>query len=232
MPYNINSSLPKVIKALPVPAQSLYRTAFNKSYENNGSDSIASKVAWTVVKKRLKKQGTKWVGRAGAFESTQFYTFNTEKDGELVQRTDGAVVQRYVLSDTLPDNFGTSATEELLQEWAGWINKEQPSIDTDHTLWESAIKEYRGDSKLVARAMKAKQGIARAISAVFEKGRLFVNVLFDKVIDNKVIKKIRGLSIEAGVTTDELTKKWIKGDLMGFTFAVNRSPSNQRAVQV
>jgi cation transport regulator len=63
MPYSSNSELPKSIKeVLPAAAQTIYRKAFNSAYESYERDeekTIAT--AWTAVKTKYEKEGTKWV---------------------------------------------------------------------------------------------------------------------------------------------------------------------------
>lgn len=75
MPYKTTSDLPANLqKILPKHAQEIYKDAFNnaiKEYKDpskrrnksEDADAIASKVAWTAVKKQYKKDKTteKWV---------------------------------------------------------------------------------------------------------------------------------------------------------------------------
>ena len=71
MPYTINADLPQSVRShLPDRAQTIYREAFNsawRSYAERGNpdfEEIAHRVAWSAVKRRYRKLGTRWVPRA------------------------------------------------------------------------------------------------------------------------------------------------------------------------
>lgn len=227
MPYKTNAELPKELQKLPNAAQSLFRTSFNRAAARGNSESSSFKIAWSVVKKRFKKVGDKWVARSGAFIDTQYYTFQAKPAEQFVSRTDdGHTIHKYVLTDTLPDNYGTSPSEELLNEWATQIVGKE--VDTDHQLYDEVVRVHGGKSDFVKRAMEAKQGIAKIVDAIVENGKLVVSVLFDKRYENH-INSIKGLSIEAMTRVDELSNKWIGGELFGASFAVNANPVNPRS---
>lgn len=233
MPYSSNEELPVSIKKLPQGAQTLYRNAFNSAYKRNSDDTLSAKIAWEVVKKRFKKKenGT-WVAKTTDFRETTYYTFEMTPAEEFISRTeDGNIIQNYVLSDILPDELGTSPTEEVLKKWANWINEAKPQIDTDHTLWETVKRTHGGNTGVVKALMMAKQGIAKAVKAVVNGGKLIVSLMFDKRYERHM-NRVKGLSIEAGVTRDTNTNKWIDGELFGFTLATTQKPANPRAVRV
>lgn len=232
MLYNENSELPSAVKVLPSAAQSMFRSSFNTAYERGNGDASSFKIAWAVVKNRFVQTGESWVARAGAFNETTYYTFDATLDKELVTRTkDGHLVQTFILTDNIPDKFGTKPTDTLMAEWAEKLKIEQPELDTDHELFEAVVQKFRGNSEMIARAMKAKKGIAKIIDAVVDKGKLLVKVLFDKRYE-KFASKIRGLSIEAENVRNKLTNEWVSGNLFGATLAVNMEVGNPRAVAV
>lgn len=72
MPYQSVQELPENVKEnLPKHAQEIYQKAFNSAYEeykdpderrgDQGRDEVASKVAWSAVKKEYHKEGDRWV---------------------------------------------------------------------------------------------------------------------------------------------------------------------------
>lgn len=218
------------LKQLPQEAQLFYDATYQKSLQRNNDELLAKEVAWGVVKSKFEKVGGEWIARAGAFNTQQFYTFKAEKAEEFVSRTDeGHLVHNYVLSDIMPDDKGTNMTESLLNKWANWINEALPSIDTDHELWDKAIMQHAGNVDLISRAMKAKQGIARAVKAFVKNGRLIVSVMFDKRYE-RFANRIKGLSVEAAAEREGNT--FVDGKLFGFTLALNKTPVNPRAVRI
>jgi hypothetical protein len=219
------------INILPTEARAYYNAVYEKSVAKGNDSLFAEQVAWDVVKSKFEKQGTEWVARNDAFVTTEFYTFNAEHAEEFVSRTDeGHLVQRYVLTDLLPDVFGTKPTQQLMNKWAEWINTNTPEVDADHELWNAVIETHKGNTELIERAMRAKKGIARAINAVVERGKLIVNILFDKRYE-RYADTVKGLSVEAGITQKQ-GKTWVDGNIFGFTFAKNRNPANPRSVRI
>ena len=233
MPYSSNSEIPEAMKKLPVGAQTMFRKAFNESYKRNQDDSSASRIAWALVKKRFNKaENGEWVAKSDAFRTTTFYKFQMTPAEEFISRTeDGNIIQHNVLTDVLPEEAGPAPTETLLKRWANWINENNPQVDTDHSLFEQVTRTHGGNIGAVKALMTAKQGIAKAIKAVVDKGRLIVSLLFDKRYERHM-NRVKGLSIEAGVTRDLNTNKWVDGELFGFTLATNQRPVNPRAVRV
>ena len=57
MPYNTNADIShKISERLPEHAQTIFRKAFNNAYQQYGGDEeIAFRVAWSAVKKNMKK---------------------------------------------------------------------------------------------------------------------------------------------------------------------------------
>jgi cation transport regulator ChaB len=235
MPWKTNEDLVKSVKsvkALPKPAISLFREVANRQLKKGDSEATALKIAWGVVKKRFKQVDGKWVAKTDAFREITYYEFSAKPAEEFITRSENGVdYHNYILTDIWADSAGTAPTEDLIKKWASWINETQPEVDTDHELFERARRTYGDDVNKVSKIMQAKKGIARAMSAVVDKGRLIVSLAFDKRYKNYV-DKIKGLSIEAAATRDKLTNKFVSGDLLGFTFAVNANPVNKRSVRV
>lgn len=236
MPWQTNDDIVKSIpslKSLPSAAITLFREVANRQIGKGDAESTAVKIAWEVVKKRFKKEGDMWVARTESFIDVQYYTFDSSSSESFITRTEnGTEVHNFVLSDLWPDNFGTAPKDEsMLVDWASWVNEKQPEIDADHELFESAKKIFNGDIEQVSRMVSSKKGIAKAIGARVDKGRLLVSVAFDKRYSNHV-DKVKGLSIEGAFSVNNLTKKYEKGKILGMTFAINKSPGNPRAVRV
>ncbi len=75
MPYRSKRELPKQVRNnIPEHAQEIFQDAYNNAEEfysdpkkrkdkNESAEVVASKVAWSAVKKEYTKQGNKWVRR-------------------------------------------------------------------------------------------------------------------------------------------------------------------------
>jgi len=61
-PFKTNQDLPEQVQLLPAGAKTIWRKAFNSTYDKNGEES-AIKIAWSAVKKIYKKVGDNWVRR-------------------------------------------------------------------------------------------------------------------------------------------------------------------------
>jgi cation transport regulator len=65
MPYRRNAELPPPVRKLPAGGQTIYRKTWNSVASDGGSESKAAKIAWAAVKKSYRKDGERWVRRAG-----------------------------------------------------------------------------------------------------------------------------------------------------------------------
>lgn len=228
---DIIKSIP-ALSSLPSAAISVFRTVANRQLEKGDEESMALKIAWGVVKSKFKEEGGQWVARAGEFTETQFYTFDAEKSTSFITRSaDGVELHNYVLTDMWPDGMGTSPTKELMDEWASWINRNQPEADVDHEFFNNALKAHGGDIEAIKRLVRSKKGIAKAVHARVDKGSLVVSLAFDKRYKNH-IDSVKGLSIEAATIKDAGSEKFKGGEFLGFTLAVGKNPVNPRARRI
>jgi hypothetical protein len=222
----------EALKALPKAAQDLFESVAHSQQAKGQSEASSLKVAWEIVKSRFVPSGDVWVARTDAFVDTEYFTFEAAPAESFITRTDaGQELHNYILSDVLPDDRGTKPTEELLGEWASYINEFQPEADTDHEIMLKAREMFNSDPEKVKSMVRSKKGIAKAVRAVMKNGQLIVSLAFDQRYTNH-ISKIKGLSVEAAVVRDKLTNTFKKGDLLGFTLAMNSRPINSRAIHV
>jgi len=74
MPYERNADLPKQVRDhLPEKAQTIYRKAFNSSWDQYADpedrrgdasrEETAHRVAWAAVKESYEKRGERWVSK-------------------------------------------------------------------------------------------------------------------------------------------------------------------------
>ena len=227
MPYKSNESLPDSIKKLPQAAQSLYRKAYN-NVSGKYDEATTSKIAWGVVKKKFKKVDGKWIAR-GLSSDTFTFTIDT-KEGELIQRAEnGEFYIEGVLSDTLPDQLGTSFTEQALMDFADQINSGNIQGGITHQEYNDLIQKYLHlpTNEFIARARKERKGILKLVKAVYEKGKLWIKALVDKRYANHV-RKFNKMSIEAHVPENlRHGNKFLGGTIIGF--ALDNNAINPRA---
>lgn len=76
MPYGSNASLPSAVKALPPAGQAIYRSAFNSAFKQYKSESRAHAVAWSAVKRKFRKSGSKWVAKDAGMRDSQPFSWD------------------------------------------------------------------------------------------------------------------------------------------------------------
>jgi hypothetical protein len=229
----MQAQMPDSMMALPKAAQTMFMNVMQRQMNKGDSQATAMKIAWSVVKSKFKQVDGVWVARDDAFVETQYYTFEAEPSESFITRSeDGSDIHNYVLTDVWEDAHGTSPTGELMQEWANWLNEAKPEGDVDHELFNKAISSFGPESiEKVSKIVAAKKGIGKIVKAIVQEGQLLVSVAFDKRYANHV-PKIKGLSIEAAAVKDGLTGKLKKGKLLGYSFMVNKNPSNARSRRI
>lgn len=167
-----------------------------------------------------------------AEERLELLSFTIDNTELVLQTLDQG--QEYVLSAVLADNAmtrtGHTFSEELLKKFADQINARLPVGDMDHEEMIRLEKQgYSGAEIASMLKSRQKNGIVKAIQAVYEKGKLWVKLLIDKRY-KKIMNKAKGLSIEALATVQTGDKVVKDAEFLGFTVAYNHSPANPRAL--
>ena len=224
MPYNSVNQLPSTIKKLPVEAQRMFLEVFNKSYDRNGED-VAYQVAWSMVKKHFKKSDKGWVARTEDFLIEEFYTFNTEMPDEvLIQRTeDGEEYFELPVASLEPHSDGFSNTIEVLEQLEEQFNSGEFIGDFDHEVFDALKSKYSIEQ--VIQLMKGKPGISKSIQAYINNNILYLKGKIDKRYSN-LVRKSKGLSVEALMKMDKQNKKFVGAKLLGFSFGLKKTPAD------
>jgi cation transport regulator len=113
-------------KVLPAHGQEIYVAAFNSSYadtckDRSDRDACASKIAWSAVKKKYKKVGDKWVGKAAHVEVELVIT-------KASLQSDGTMRWQGVASDTSQDLARDRTTVALFRDW---VERIEHGVETD-----------------------------------------------------------------------------------------------------
>lgn len=144
-------------------------------------------------------------------------------DTQFIKRTaDGDDYVSFKLADTQRDSFGVELTEDVLKQWAEYINSGNPLVgDIDHEYYDQVLSGMLSDEETM-EMIRNKKGIAKGVQAIYEKGKLWVKALIDKRY-RKTLEKAKGVSLEALIQKDE-NNKITGAELMGFTFGVKHDP--------
>ena len=213
------------IHFMPKPAQDYYKAVYEDSLARTGDSLLASKVAWNMVKMRLKfrEDGTIEAMEID-FIDPKLISMPMEPVNEvLVQNSaNGEIELDAVLATTERQRKdGGYYTEVELEQLAAQINAEGSSLpDIEHEVLENLKRQYNYNPELVANAIKrGEKGLFKTITATVRDGRLWIKAFLDKRYKNHV-DKFKFLSIEA------LSKRAADGRLfdplyLGFTFTGN-----------
>ena len=215
----------------------------NRSPEvRNTWSSIATSVAeregfdagYLAANVWLRGQVREQVTLARAGKHIERVSFLVDDSTEFISRgEDGEDYIRFTLSESTPDKTGLTIPEHILKKWADWINTHQDAIgDFDHAEYDKIMANAVSDSE-VKELFKQKKGIAKAIRAVYEDGKLWVKAQIDKRYSARLneLKQKKGVSLEASLIRDE-NGSIIDGDLLGFTFTLPGNQLHPNAVAV
>lgn len=211
------NNLPEYVRNKSEPLQKKWKFIYESVFEENGSE-----MALIVANKWLKGQIVEKKTIARTESQLESISFVVE-DTEFLSRTeDGEDYVSFKLADNAKDKFGVQLPDSILMAWADKINSGEIVLgDIDHKAFEELLKSGASD-EVIKSMIKQKPSIAKAVRAVFEKGRLWVRAIIDKRY-KKTIEKSKGVSLEAAVKRD-LAGNVITGDLLGFTFGINQNP--------
>lgn len=220
MPYDASNpkTLPSYVQKLSPEARAKWVAIFNAVFKTEG-ESMAFAMANKWVKEHIKKKET----MARTERVRDIVEFEVDMSQDLIQRTeDGQEYISFKLADTFKDKFGVQVPPEVLQRWADAINSGEAVLgDVDHE-YMTKLEQAGYSIDQIKAELKSKPSIAKAVKAVYEKGRLWVRALIDKRYKS-VIQKSKGVSMEAVVNRDNQGRVY-GGDLLGFTFAVKHDP--------
>ena len=108
MPYQNNKDLPN-LGSLPEHGKTIYRKAFNASFEKYGEDA-ARKIAWSAVKSKYHKdKNDKWVENSLVSKIEEFSMLIVKAAID----DQGRMYWKSTASDTLLDAFEQRMTIEL-----------------------------------------------------------------------------------------------------------------------
>lgn len=155
--------------------------------------------------------------------------FNLVETEEFIKRTDsGEEYINFMLQDVYGDNDGRKWSIGALEKFAAKVNSEGIIGDVDHLAYDEILDS--SISNATAKALiKNKAGIAKGVRAIVEDGKLWVRALIDKRY-KRLIQNAKGVSLEAVISEQDENGTIVDAELLGFTFAVDGTPANPRAI--
>lgn len=226
MPYSgiSDPKLPTYVKNRSDAIKRKWIAIFNSIYEKEG-DSKAFAMANSWLKKQVKQK----VMTAKSENHIERVFFTVDESQGFIKRSDGGEEYiDFVLTDNKPDREGVQYPIEVLQKWAEYINSGNAFVgDIDHKQYDEILSMGKNSDETL-EMLRKKQGIARGLKAVIDKGRLWVRALIDKRYSKIVRERAKGVSLEAFLVKEN--DKIVDGKLAGFTFSINDTPWNSRAV--
>jgi len=202
-----------------------YKTAKWKAiYNHAGGGELG-----TIVANKMLLRSSSLIAKSKRFRRITLEMDKT--NGEFIKKADnGDNYVDFILTDTSVDSQGDSYTSELLEKWADEINAGNAIIgDFNHEEYDRIIATNFNKETIIEKLLH-KKGIAKAVKAIFDKGKLWVKAIIDKRYRN-AINKARGISLEA-LIEDTDGNVATKGNLLGFTFTANGTQVNSGAVVV
>jgi len=162
--------------------------------------------------------------------SVQDFSFKTTDEQITFRSIGGDEYVDFLLSDNLPDSYGTKSSEDLMKEIAELVNTGKVTLEGDfnhdalYKLQESGYSKEYIKSKLGSY----KQGVAKAIKAIYENGKLYLRALINPRYKKRILRA-KGVSIEGSFVKEGNT--FVEGTILGFSFidADNKDPGNRRA---
>lgn len=213
---------PESLNTFPSHVQNLYKETYTKSRKTQDED-VASKVAWAIVKGKIKKTDKGFVARSEDFAVEELYSIElTIPNEQLIQRDangDGFIELDLPLASLMPHEDGWQNTELVLRSFEEQINQTGIVGDFDHVLFKNLKSKFKTEQ--VVSMMKEKKGIAKSVSAYIKDGVLRLKMSYDKRY-TQLLNDVKGLSLEALYKLDKTNKKFIGGQILGFTFSRTR----------
>jgi len=211
MPYSKISELPSTVGKLPTEAKRMWLKAFNKAHADGYSEEQAIKIAWSVVKKKYKKQDDTWVIKKTMSLETNIHKsglFNPTYSLDLIVASTGLDAQGQEVSDSL-----------LERAFSGGL------IDTEGDI----------DHLDLNTGNDWTTGLFKSVKQFYKDGKLHIKAIADKThkaykwfIDNKIYRHIKGASAEY-INPIVDGNKIIDAERIGWTVAIKDGPVNPDA---
>ena len=236
MPFNLESdNLPSYVKKQSLDIAKRWIDIFNQYFISDDEPT-----AWMMANTWLKRviefhknnPPEEEVKKEDIDLEVMNLTFEPEGE-ELVVRADGdEEFIDFILADVKEDEYGTSYDEDFLANLAEQINKSGIVGDFNHDI-QYRLKQMGIGISTIKERMKNKDGIAKAVRAIVDNGKLFIRTSFDKRYKNRILQS-KGVSIEGAFVRDKNTNKFVGGTVFGFSFIDNPkfNLGNPRAVRV
>ena len=207
--------IPSYVANKPKPVQDKWLSIKKQYSVDSDAVGIATANKWLASYKPL------------AIEN---FVFKADKE-QIVQRSIGGVNYfDFLLADTRYDDYGTKYSEDFLKKIANIINDGKVSLtgDFNHETLKLLQEQGVSNESIKEKLHSLKQGVAKGIKAIYDKGRLYLRTLVDQKYHDRVMKA-KGVSIEGSFVREGDT--FVDGMILGFSFidAKDKNLGNPRA---
>jgi hypothetical protein len=192
--------LPEYVKNKPEPIQKKWTNLYTE-YAKEG-EAIGLGVA------------NKWLSNYKPVVVENF-VFSADKEQLTARSIGGVEYYDFLLADNRYDNYGTKYSETFLKELAEMINNgDIGDGDFNHDTLNKLIEAGYTKDSLKEKFKSLKQGVAKAIKAIYENGKLYLRTLIDPAYKERV-QNAKGISIEGSFVREGDT--FVGGKILGFS---------------
>jgi len=191
-------------------------------YVENKPDSVREE--WKNIYDRYSEDGesvglgvaNKWLESFKPLAVDNF-VFVTEGDGITARSIGGTEYVDFLLTDNKHDGYGTKYSNEFLERLAEYINDNPQKLaeaDFNHETLNKLMSSGYGKEGIRNSLKGLKKGVARAVKAIYEKGKLYIRTIVNPRYRNRILSA-KGVSIEGSFVREGDT--FIDGTMLGFS---------------
>jgi hypothetical protein len=172
----------------------------------------------------------KWLQSRQESVTLENLSFITDSEQITFRSIGGDEYVDFILTDKWSDSYGTKASEGLMKEIAELVNSGKVNLvgDFNHELLDELQKQGYSKEEIKNRLRNFKQGVAKAVKAIYENGKLYLRALINPRYKKRIMNS-KGVSIEGSFVRKGDT--FVGGTILGFSFidAADKQPGNKRA---
>jgi len=141
--------------------------------------------------------------------------FSADREQLTARSIGGVEYFDFLLADNRYDNYGTKYSNSFLKKLSEMINNgELADGDFNHETLNKLLKAGYSKDSLKSHFKDLKKGIAKAVKAIYENGKLYLRTIIDPSYKERVLNA-KGVSIEGSFVREGDT--FIDGKILGFS---------------
>lgn len=193
-------NLPEYVKNKPQPVQEKWANIYKEYSKEESSVGLGVANQWLSNYKPV---------------VIEHLVFSAESEQLTARSIGGVEYYDFLLTDNRYDNYGTKYSESFLKELAEMINRgDLADGDFNHDTLNKLLSAGYSKDSLKEQFKSLKQGVAKAVKAIYENGKLYLRTLIDPAYKDRVLKS-KGVSIEGSFVREGDT--FVSGKILGFS---------------